>query len=134
MNQERCYVQEEYFFGSGDVSEGEVEAANTAEEETTSTNFTCGSHFYEEVEDTKVHGHFVFSLPSRQLIDFRLFEGTRTGKCPGAARSMSCVFVFFAGFGVGSASYPCWIHIHGTRRLESVCEESDKIRSSDRNI
>ena len=31
-----------------------MEAATLAEDEATSTNFTCGSHFYEEVEDTKV--------------------------------------------------------------------------------
>ena len=31
-----------------------MEAATLSEDEATSTNFTCGSHFYEEVEDTKV--------------------------------------------------------------------------------
>ena len=31
-----------------------MEAATLSEDEATSTNFTSGSHFYEEVEDTKV--------------------------------------------------------------------------------
>ena len=36
------------------MTEGELEAATTQAEETpTTTNFSCGSHFYEEVEDTK---------------------------------------------------------------------------------
>ena len=37
----------------GEVSEGELEVATHTEEVSTSTNFTCGTHFYEEVEDTK---------------------------------------------------------------------------------
>ncbi|ELU09840.1 hypothetical protein CAPTEDRAFT_222551 [Capitella teleta] len=38
---------------SGDVSEGEMETAILSEESSSSTNFSCGTHFYEEVEDTK---------------------------------------------------------------------------------
>ena len=42
---------------TGDVKEGELEMATLADSDSTSasssTNFTCGSHFYEEVEDTK---------------------------------------------------------------------------------
>ena len=39
---------------AGEVTEGELEAASlTTDDAATSTNFTCGSHFYEEVEDTK---------------------------------------------------------------------------------
>ena len=48
----RCYTAAAVV--TGEVTEGELEAASAAEEEATSTNFTCGSHFYEEVEDTKV--------------------------------------------------------------------------------
>ncbi len=45
-------------YNVGEVSEGEMQAANSlSEEESSSTNFTCGSHFYEEVEDTKVCFH-----------------------------------------------------------------------------
>ena len=42
---------------TGEVSEGELEVASLAladeNSEVVSTNFTCGTHFYEEVEDTK---------------------------------------------------------------------------------
>ena len=37
----------------GEVNEAELDVATRTEEVTTSTNFTCGTHFYEEVEDTK---------------------------------------------------------------------------------
>ena len=41
-------------FLSGEVKEAELDMATLADsDDTTSTNFTCGSHFYEEVEDTK---------------------------------------------------------------------------------
>ena len=42
-----------------------MEAATLSEDEATSTNFTCGSHFYEEVEDTKV---FFTKLISKMLV------------------------------------------------------------------
>ena len=37
------------------MTDGELEAATLADDDSTatSTNFTCGAHFYEEVEDTK---------------------------------------------------------------------------------
>jgi len=38
---------------SGEVVEGELDIATNSDEKLSVTNFTCGSHFYEEVEDSK---------------------------------------------------------------------------------
>ncbi|XP_013383163.1 LOW QUALITY PROTEIN: E3 ubiquitin-protein ligase RNF103-like [Lingula anatina] len=79
----------------GEVTEGELDQAcmhdETVQESSEGTNFTCGSHFYEQVEDTKdsVWLVQVVSSDEKPLIaedDWKLIQtkvsrfGVRTGK------------------------------------------------------
>ena len=50
---------------TGEITEGELEAGTLAEDMGTSTNFTCGTHFYEEVEDTKDSVWLVQVVPNQ---------------------------------------------------------------------
>jgi E3 ubiquitin-protein ligase RNF103 len=76
----------------GDVTEGELECGTSEEDDSlqVSRNFTSGSHFYEEVEDTKDsiwlvhvmkdrHSALLNELDWRNLVKKLVRFGVRTG-------------------------------------------------------
>jgi hypothetical protein len=83
------------------VKEGELEMATLADsEDAASTNFTCGSHFYEEVEDTKdsvwvvqviviiYHGAISWGIVKKSHQSYVCQPGNRANIVPGSIENI----------------------------------------------
>ena len=92
LTRQDVYLVSPYSAPKGEVSEGEIIAVTLTSRSArvSSTNFTCGDHFYEEVEDTKdsvwvvqvvPHAGHMFMQPKdwATLVDKVSHFGVRTG-------------------------------------------------------